>query len=311
MQYTQLGRTGLKVSIMGIGCGGHSRLGMAYGATPEQAANIVRAGVDLGCNFIDTAESYGTESAVGLAIAPLPRDSVILSTKAGVDWQGRRSTPAELQSRLDASLRRLGTDYVDIYHLHGVSADDYPYARDELRPAVARMIAAGKVRFAGITEAFAPDPAHRMLAPAVRDDPALWDVVMVGHNFLNPSARHRILPHTRKHNIGTLCMFAVRRALSQPAVLAELVGALAAEGRLDLLGRTVPDALAFLADTGITQAAYRFARHEPGIDLVLSGTGNLDHLRENARTLLAPRLPDATLAELGRLFGHLDFLSGN
>jgi len=61
MEYTTLGRTGLKVSRMGLGCGGHSRLGLSTGSTETEAENVVRAALSLGINFIDTAEGYGTE----------------------------------------------------------------------------------------------------------------------------------------------------------------------------------------------------------------------------------------------------------
>src|SRR5579864_1888031 len=65
MHYKILGRTGLNVSVAGLGCGGHSRLGQTYGNTAEQSADVVRAALDLGINFIDTAAAYGTEKIVG------------------------------------------------------------------------------------------------------------------------------------------------------------------------------------------------------------------------------------------------------
>ena len=68
MQYTTLGRTGLKVSVAGLGCGGHSRLGQKTGRTEQESIQVVRQALDLGINLIDTAEAYGTESIVGKAI---------------------------------------------------------------------------------------------------------------------------------------------------------------------------------------------------------------------------------------------------
>jgi predicted aldo/keto reductase-like oxidoreductase len=91
---------------------------------------------------------------------------------------------------LEDSLQRLGTDYVDVYHLHGVRDEQYDYARDNLVPLLLKLKAQGKIRFLGITEVFAADPAHRMMQRAVQDD--YWDVVMVGFNILNQSARDRI-----------------------------------------------------------------------------------------------------------------------
>ena len=82
MEYTTLGKTGLKVSVVGLGCGGPSRLGLRDNAdSQERAIGIVRQAIDLGVNFIDTAQSYGTEGIVGKAIAGTPRDQLVISTK--------------------------------------------------------------------------------------------------------------------------------------------------------------------------------------------------------------------------------------
>lgn len=313
MEHTTLGRTGLRVSVMGLGCGGHSRLGLATGGTPEGAEQIVREALALGVNFLDTAEAYGTEDVVGRALAGVPREQVILSTKVGVPHEGRRVTGAEFRVRAEACLGRLRTDYIDVFHLHGVSPDDYPYAREELLPVLRDLQAEGRVRFLGITEVFAADPGHRMLSRALEDD--AWDVVMVGFNLLNQSARERVLARTQQNNVGTLCMFAVRRALSRPDALQELMRDLAAEGRVDAGAFDPAAPLGFLLGQGrarnIPEAAYRFCRGEPGLDVVLSGTGQVAHLRENAASLGAPPLPAPVVEGLKRLFARVDSVSGN
>ena len=213
MQYTTLGRTGLRVSRLGLGCGGHSRLGISVGKSADEAQKLVREALSLGVNFIDTAEGYGTEEVVGQAIQGYARDRVVISTKAGVNWHDHKCTGADYIQRIEACLKRLQTDYIDIFHIHGVSLEDYPYAVSELLPAMRSMLADGKIRYIGITEQFGADPSHRMLAPAVVDN--YWDVVMVGLNLLNHSARSSVLASTQKVAAGTLCMFAVRRALSR------------------------------------------------------------------------------------------------
>ncbi len=81
MDYTTLGRTGLKVSVAGLGCGGPSRLGLRQNKSASQAVAVVHQAIDLGVNFLDTAEWYGTEPVVGAAIAEVPRDRLVLSTK--------------------------------------------------------------------------------------------------------------------------------------------------------------------------------------------------------------------------------------
>lgn len=313
MEYTTLGHTELRVSRMGLGCGGHSRLGLARGKSEAEAIGVVKAALELGINFIDTAENYGTEAVVGQALKESKREQIVLSTKLGVNWQDRRCTGAELKERIKASQQRLQTDYIDIFHLHGVSAKDYPYAVKELIPALKEMQQAGDIRFLGITEAFGPDPKHQMLSPAVDDD--YWDVVMVGFNILNQSARSRVLTATQRSRIGTLCMFAVRRALSQPEALRELMQELVAQNLVDPAAFDAADPLGFLLTEGqaesVPDAAYRFCRWEPGLDVILSGTSSIEHLRENAASLARPALPAEVVARLQTLFQHVDTVSGN
>lgn len=306
MLTTTLGRTGLNVSRMGLGCGGHSRLGMARGATQEEAARIVREAVDLGVTFIDTAEAYGTEEAVGLGIKGLPRASVVLSTKVGLDKHPDNAE--QFRERFHGGLTRLGVEYVDVLHLHGVLPEQYAHARDVLHPALMGLKEEGKLRHIGITEQFIPDPGHRMLVQAVADD--LWEVVMVGFSLLNPSARERILPTTQTKGIGTLDMFAVRHALSHPDALRTLVGDLIDMGTVGGEGIDRDDPLGFVGPN-LQDAAYRFCLHEPGIDVVLSGTGNADHLRENARSLSGPPLPPEVQDRLRAIFGAVDSVTGN
>jgi aryl-alcohol dehydrogenase-like predicted oxidoreductase len=298
---------------MGLGGGGHSRLGMSSGKTEAEAVAVVRRAVALGINFIDTAEGYGTEPVIGQALEGTRRESVVLSTKVSPRKEGRLVTPTEIKQRAEACLQRLRTDYVDILHLHGVAADDYDYAFSELVPALRELRAEGKIRFLGITEGFGSDPGHRMLSRAVADD--CWDVVMVGFNLLNQSARERVLVKTQEKGIGVLCMFAVRRALSNSEALKELMHDLAAKRLVNAADFEADDPLGFLLEDGsaqnIPEAAYRFCRYEPGIDVVLSGTGSLEHLEANAESLTRPPLPPRHVEKLRRLFARVDSVSGN
>src|SRR5690242_871293 len=118
MLRTTLGKTGLDVSRMGLGCGGHSRLGLREGGSTDHAVSVIREAIDLGVNFIDTAEAYGTEEAVGLALSGVPREHVVISTKVGASLNGQLATPSQTRERVENCLRRLRTDYVDALHLH-------------------------------------------------------------------------------------------------------------------------------------------------------------------------------------------------
>ena len=310
MDYVTLGRTGLRASVLGLGGGGHSRLGQQTGASADASAAIVRRALELGVNFVDTAEAYGTEALIGAALRGVDRASVILSTKKSPVAEGQPISADALVAALDASLMRLGTDYVDIYHLHGVRPEHYTRAAEELVPALERLRDAGKIRFLGITEVFGSDTGHTMLARAVPDD--CWDVMMVGFNMLNQSARERVLAETRRRGIGTLCMFAVRDALSRPAKLREVVAGLVAQGALDPAAVDADDPLGFVLEAAesIPEAAYRFCRAEPGLDVILSGTGNPQHLEANVAAILRPPLPAPLRQRVIDLFGGIDSVSG-
>jgi aryl-alcohol dehydrogenase-like predicted oxidoreductase len=310
MDYVTLGRTGLRASVLGLGGGGHSRLGQRTGATEGESIALVRRALGLGVTFIDTAEAYGTEALIGAALHGVDRHAVVLSTKKAPADHGRPLGAAELRRGLEDSLRRLRTDYVDVFHLHGVRADQYDHAVAVLVPAMQQLRDEGKIRFLGITEAFAADTAHTMMARAVRDP--YWDVVMVGFNILNQSARDRVLAEARLRAIGVLCMFAVRDALSQPDKLRQTIAELARQGAIDPQALDAEDPLGFLqpAAESLPDAAYRFCRAEPGIDVVLSGTGNPRHLEQNVASILRPPLPQATRQRLVDLFARVDMVSG-
>jgi aryl-alcohol dehydrogenase-like predicted oxidoreductase len=309
MQKVTLGRTGLEVTVMGLGCGGPSRVGKSTGKTEAESVYVVRQALDAGINFIDTAEAYGTEEIVGWAIRGLDRSSLVLSTKKRTRHQ---ITPQGVQESLEASLRRLGTDYVDVYHLHGVVLEDYPYLLSEIVPVMQRLRDQGKLRFLGITELFGPDPQHAMLQRALHDD--VWDVMMVGFNILNQSARERVFARTTEKEIGVLIMFAVRRALSRPERLAEVIEELVEKGQLDPQDIDREDPLGFLVHEGgavsVMDAAYRFCRYEPGTHVILSGTGNPDHLRANVESFYRPPLPAEDRRRLEHIFRRVDSVSG-
>jgi hypothetical protein len=112
-----------------------------------------------------------------------------------------------------------------------------------------------------------------------------------------------------------LDMFAVRRALSQPQRLREMCSQLVEKGALASDTLNLDDPLGFLLTetdaATLPEAAYRFCRHEQGVDVVLTGTGNPDHLKENIAAILKPPLPKPALAKLETLFGGLDSLTGN
>jgi L-galactose dehydrogenase len=127
--------------------------------------------------------------------------------------------------------------------------------------------------------------------------------------MMHQGARRNVFPAAIEKGIGTLLMFAVRSIFADPPRIAREMKELAARGLVEKwLGET-DDPLGFLVHeagaANVIEAAYRFVRHEPGVDVTLFGTGDVAHLRANVASLLKPPLPQADRAKLAALFGHL------
>jgi aryl-alcohol dehydrogenase-like predicted oxidoreductase len=157
MKTRQLGTSGLKVSALGFGCMGLSH---GYGQATErsQAISLIRAAVDRGVTFFDTAEVYGpylNEDVVGEALAPV-RDRVVIATKFGFTFgedgkqQILNSRPDHIRTAVEGSLKRLRTDVIDLLYQHRV---DPEVPVEEVAGAVKDLIAAGKVKHFGLSEA--------------------------------------------------------------------------------------------------------------------------------------------------------------
>jgi aryl-alcohol dehydrogenase-like predicted oxidoreductase len=186
----------LAVGAVGLGCMGMS---FAYGPPQEEAglATLQRA-LDLGVTLIDTADVYGPETnerLVGRAIADR-RDEVVLATKFGNDWHGseRRinGRPEYVRSACEDSLRRLAVDHIDLYYQHRVDRD---VPIEETVGAMAELVAAGKVRHLGLSEA-APDTIRR--AHAVHPITAL----QTEYSLWTRDLEQEILPTVRELGIG-------------------------------------------------------------------------------------------------------------
>ena len=313
MEYRTFGRTGLRVSVAGMGAGGPSQLGKKTGRSEEESIAVVRRALELGVNYIDTAEAYGTEEIVGKAIRDFDRDSLVVATKKNAFREGEPVPAKEFAAGVESSLKRLGVETIDVFHFHGARLEQYRHICDELVPVLQSMQKAGKIRHLAVSEHFASDFEHELLQQAIEDD--LFDVVMVGFNILNQTARRRVLPATRKKGIATECMFAVRRAFSNPVRLREILVDLRQSGEIDADAVDLFKPLDWVLEESdartLPEAAYRFCRHEPGIDVVLTGTGNIRHLEENVTSLLRPPLPEEVVKRLRGIFGRVHSVNGS
>ena len=309
MDYVTFGRTGLRVSVMGLGCGGPSRIGQTAQKSTAESVALIRHAIDAGVNLIDTAEAYGTEGLVGEALRGLDRSQLVISTKKSYR---KEISPTLVRTGVETSLKLLQTDYIDIYNLHGVHPDHYPMLREEILPTFFQLRGEGKIRFIGVSEMFGDDKTHQMLIDSLPDH--IWDVAMIGFNILNQTARQAVFPKTIEQNVAVQIMFAVRRALSQPEKLVAAIQELINLGQLDPADIDLANPLGFVLEesdaTSIVDAAYRFCRYEPGVHVVLSGTGNPEHLQANIDSLCRPPLPDSVVQRLRYIFRNASAVTG-
>lgn len=183
MNLRTLGNSGLEVSAIGLGCMGMS---FGYGTPPERGSMIalLRSAVELGVTFFDTAEVYGpyhNEELLGEALAPF-RDRVVIATKFGFQlkedgtpgWVGLNSRPEQIRKAVEGSLRRLGTEAIDLLYQHRV---DPEVPIEDVAGAVKDLIQAGKVKHFGMSEAGAQTirRAHAVQPlTAVQSEYSLW-----------------------------------------------------------------------------------------------------------------------------------------
>lgn len=182
MQKRKLGNSGLEVSALGLGCMGMSS---AYGpaADKQEMIALIRAAVERGVTFFDTAEAYGpfvNEELVGEALAPV-RDQVVIATKFGFDIEpsgarraGVNSRPEHIKQVADAALKRLKVDAIDLFYQHRVDLD---VPIEDVAGAVKDLIQAGKVKHFGMSEAAAQTirRAHAVQpVAAVQSEYSLW-----------------------------------------------------------------------------------------------------------------------------------------
>jgi len=198
MKIVKLGRQGLKVPAVGLGCMGMSEF---YGQSDDaDSLKLLDEALEIGCNFWDTSDMYGpftNEELLGKALANR-REKVILATKFGVKrgqdgaWLGVSGSPEYVKTSCDASLKRLNTDYIDLYYQH---RPDPEVPVEETVGAMAELVHAGKIRYIGLSEASAEvlETAH-LTHPisALQTELSLW----------SRDVEESILPKARELGIG-------------------------------------------------------------------------------------------------------------
>lgn len=307
MRYRQLGRTGITVSEIGFGAwgiGGWQPGVLSYGATDDATslAALERA-FALGVTYIDTSSLYGlghSEELVGRAVKGR-RDKVVIATKAGhVDHYTVDYTPAFLEQSTEASLRRLGTDYVDVLQLHGTPMDVLR-ADSGIVACLQRLQAAGKVRAFGLS---ANTPAHAVEAIRAFD----FALVQVNLSMLDIRAIDcGLFPLAKEQGVGIISRTPLNFGFLSGTIAEDTVfppddhrqrfnGPQVA--RWARLARRALDLAAAGGGHTNVQAALRFCLSVPEVSVVIPGILTPAEAEENAGASDLGPLPDGIVAEI-------------
>ena len=282
MQYRTLGRTGIQVSPYALGT---LMFATTMGNAREDSVRIIGKALDAGINFIDTADAYGdSEDVVGKALQGR-RDDVVLATKFGrPTGQGPNQQGASrrwIVTAVENSLRRLQTDYIDLYQLH---RPDPGTDIEETLSALTDLIRSGKVRAIGASQTPASDIIEAQWV-AERRGLARFSTEQPPYSILNRGIEREILPATQRFGMGVLVWGPlgqglltgrVRKNMPNDLRRAGLVRHLTDERRLDVVEKLVP--LAEEAGLPMTHLAMAFTIAHPGVTSALLGARTMNHL---------------------------------
>jgi aryl-alcohol dehydrogenase-like predicted oxidoreductase len=283
MQYRTLGRTGIMVSPYALGA---LALGTSIGNPDhDESARIIHKALDAGINVIDTADVYGeSEVAVGKALKGR-RDSVVLATKfsrpVGDDPNHQGASRRWIMTAVENSLRRLQTDYIDLYQIHRPDPDT---DIEETLSALSDLIHAGKVRVIGSSAMPASDIVAAQWA-AERRGLERFRTEQPTYSILNRSIEAEVLPVAQRYGMGALVwsplakgMLTGRVRKGQPTDLrrAAIFTSFSDERRLDAVEQIIP--LTEQAGLPMTHLAMAFAIAHPGVTSALIGPRTMEQL---------------------------------
>ena len=210
MRYVRLGRTGLEVSAICLGCMGFGEPGRGRPAwTLDEAASLplIRSAIERGINFLDTANIYSdgsSEEIVGRALQDFPREEIVLATKVNSRMRegpnGAGLSRKAILHEIDMSLRRLGTDYVDLYQIHRF---DKVTPIEETLEALHDVVKAGKARYIGASSMYAWQFA-KMLYTADAHGWTRFVSMQNQYNLLNREEEREMIPLCRAEGVGVL-----------------------------------------------------------------------------------------------------------
>ncbi|MEU7993356.1 aldo/keto reductase [Rothia amarae] len=319
MEYRQVGNSGLTVSTVGLGC---NNLGRAGTITEEQQGTdaVVAAAVDAGITLFDVADIYGkepglSEAMFGKALKTLgssARDDVVIVSKFGMDMQGAngadygvRGSRRYIMRAVEASLRRLGTDHIDLYFYH---TPDHKTPVEETLSALNTLIEQGKIRYIGNS-----NHAGWQIAQAeyvARELGTHRFIAAENHyNLLDRRAELEVMPAARQFGLGVLPYFPLANGLltGKYAEGKAPAGSRLSHSKPGLLESTnwtqLKEFSDFCADRGFTevQVAFSWLAQQNPVASVIAGATTIEQVRANAQAA-SLQLSEADMARLDEIF---------
>jgi aryl-alcohol dehydrogenase-like predicted oxidoreductase len=315
VDYVNLGKTGLKVSRICLGC-------MSYGVaergqhpwvlSEEQGRPFIKRAIDLGINFFDTANVYSdgtSEEITGRALRDFAkRDEVVLATKVRFkmheDPNGQGLSRKAIFGEIDASLRRLGTDYVDLYQIHRW---DYETPIEETLEALHDVVKAGKARYIGASSMFAWQFC-KALYLAERSGWTRFVSMQNHYNLLNREEEREMMGLCREEGIGVIPWSPLARGRlarpweSEPSTARGKTDEFGRSlyGNMQIADRIVVERVGQIAEARAisrAQVALAWLLHKPGVTSPIIGATKPNHL-EDAVAALTVRLSPEEIATL-------------
>jgi aryl-alcohol dehydrogenase-like predicted oxidoreductase len=322
MEMRAFGRTGMRFSILGFGCGAVGGL-MVRGDSADQERTVARA-LAAGVNYFDTAVQYGdgaSETNLGRVLKALKPANAIVGTKVRLKPEEFSRIGAAVTASLEGSLKRLGLERVDIFHLHNPIGDNSPGAisegqvLSEVAPAFERLRHDGKIRFPGLTAIGDTAALHRVI------DTGAFASAQVTYNMLNPSAAaplpanypahdyRRLFENTAAAGTGVIAIRVLaggalsgspeRHPIASPPP--EPIGsAKSYDGDLARARRLMPLVQEGFASS-LTEAATRFSLSHPGVGTILVGIATPAQFDTALAAVAKGPLPQAALDRLAAL----------
>lgn len=293
MQKRKLGNSNLAVAVLGLGC-------MSIGTEEKAARNIIEAALEEGINYFDTADLYDmgrNEELVGKALKDV-REHVIIATKVGNRWKPDQTgwtwdpSKAYIKEAVKNSLKRLGTDYIDLYQLHGGTIAD---PIEETIEAFEELKEEGFIRYYGISS---------IRPNVIREYVKKSNIVsvMMQYSMLDRRPEEEALPLVYEHGISAV----TRGPLAKGLLSDKLLEKANEKGYLDYTYEELQEILPVLKETAaasrsFTEVALAFNLANPAVASVVAGASSPEQVRENARAVRSRPLTEEEIAVIKRI----------